>query len=60
MEVVLLGKQIEAAEAHAAGLVAGIYEPGTVLDATLAAATQLATKSSTAVALSKEAIKRGK
>ncbi|KAG9253484.1 ClpP/crotonase-like domain-containing protein [Emericellopsis atlantica] len=58
MQVILLGKQIEAPEAHAAGLVADIYEPGTVLEETLTVAAQLAGKSSTAVALSKEAIKR--
>jgi enoyl-CoA hydratase len=58
MQVILLGKQLDASEAHAAGLVAELFEPGTVLENTVKIASQLAAKSRVALSLAKEAVCR--
>jgi enoyl-CoA hydratase len=59
MQVILLGKQLDAAEAQSAGLVAEVFEPGTVLENTIKIASQLANKSRVALSLAKEAVCRG-
>ncbi|KAH7305939.1 ClpP/crotonase-like domain-containing protein [Stachybotrys elegans] len=58
MQVVLLGEQIEASQAHANGLVADVFEPGSVLENAVKAASKLAAMSPTALSLAKEAICR--
>ncbi|KAI9172641.1 2,3-dehydroadipyl-CoA hydratase-like protein [Paramyrothecium foliicola] len=58
MQVILLGKQLDAAEAKAAGLVAELFEPGKVLEHTIQIATDLANKSPVALSLAKEAVSR--
>lgn len=56
--MILLGTPISAAEASAAGLLAGIFEPGTVLGNVINAASKLAGMSPTALSLAKEAVCR--
>ncbi|KAL2755314.1 hypothetical protein ACRALDRAFT_2041708 [Sodiomyces alcalophilus JCM 7366] len=58
MEMILLGTPISAAEAKAAGLVAQIYETGTVLDHVVSTASTMAALSPTALSLAKEAVCR--
>lgn len=58
--MILLGTPITAAEASAAGLVAGVFEPGSVLDNVLQVASKLASMSPTALSLAKEAVCRCK
>ena len=60
MNMILLGSSITADEAEQLGLVAGLYEPGKVLDGALKAAKRLAALSLSAVSLAKEAICRCK
>ena len=60
MSMILLGSSITADEAERLGLIAGLYEPGKVLDGTLKAAKRIAAVSSSAVSLAKEAICRCK
>lgn len=58
--MILLGTPITAAEASAAGLVADVFEPGTVLDNVLQVGSKLASMSATALSLAKEAVCRCK
>ncbi|KAF4465908.1 enoyl- hydratase [Fusarium albosuccineum] len=58
MQMILLGRPISAEEARSAGLVAELYESGTVLDKVLETASTLAALSPTALSLAKEAICR--
>ncbi|ROT35188.1 ClpP/crotonase [Sodiomyces alkalinus F11] len=58
MEMILLGTPISAADARAAGLVAQIYEPGTVLENAVRTAANMAALSPTALSLAKEAVCR--
>lgn len=58
MQMILLAKPISAAEASAAGLIADIYEPGTVLDKAVETASTLAGMSPMALSLAKESICR--
>ena len=55
MQMILLGTPITAAEASAAGLVADVFEPGSVLDNVLQTASKLASMSPSALSLAKEA-----
>ena len=56
MKMILFGAKITAAEAQSLGLVADVFQPGTVLDNAVKMATTLATQSASAVELAKEAI----
>ncbi|SPO05160.1 probable enoyl-CoA hydratase precursor, mitochondrial [Cephalotrichum gorgonifer] len=58
MEMILLGSPISAERADTLGLVTGLFEPGSVLEAALDLASRLSEQSSSAVALAKEAICR--
>jgi len=58
MQMILLGTPITAAEASAAGLVADVFEPGSVLDNVLQTASKLASMSPSALSLAKEAVCR--
>jgi hypothetical protein len=58
MQMILLGTPITAAEASAAGLLAGIFTPGSVLERVVQIATKLAGMSPTALSLAKEAVCR--
>lgn len=58
MQMILLGTPISAADASAAGLLAGIFEPGTVFDNVLETASRLAGMSPMALSLAKEAVCR--
>lgn len=58
--MILLGTPISAADASAAGLLAGIFEPGTVFDNVLETASKLAGMSPMALSLAKEAVCRCK
>ncbi|KAH8648240.1 ClpP/crotonase-like domain-containing protein [Ilyonectria robusta] len=58
MEMILLGSSITGEEAASCGLVAGLFEPGTVLASALEAATQIANMSRSAISLAKESICR--
>ncbi|KAL6865502.1 hypothetical protein ACO1O0_001596 [Amphichorda felina] len=58
MQMILLGTPITAQDANAAGLVADIFEPGTVLGNVLQVASKLASMSPSALSLAKEAICR--
>lgn len=60
MRMILLGDHIRGEDASAFGLVADLSEPGTVLTRAIECATRLSEGSSSAVALAKEAISRGK
>jgi enoyl-CoA hydratase/carnithine racemase len=60
MKMILLGDHIGGEEASAFGLVANLSEPGSVLEHAIKCAAQLSAQSSTAVALAKESISRGK
>lgn len=57
--MVLLGGSIGAEQAASLGLVTGLFEPGSVLDAAIDVATRISEQSSSAVVLAKEAICRG-
>lgn len=59
MDMILMGDPIGADRAAELGLVTGLFEPGTVLDAAVERATRIAGQSSSAVCLAKEAICRG-
>ncbi len=59
MQMILLGAPITAQDAHAAGLVAQLYENGTVLEEAVRMASQLAGLSTTAVSMAKEAVCQG-
>ncbi|KAH7019689.1 ClpP/crotonase-like domain-containing protein [Ilyonectria destructans] len=59
MEMILLGSSITGEEAASCGLVAGLFERGTVLANALEAATRIANMSRSAVSLAKECICRG-
>lgn len=57
MQMILLGRPIQAEEAQSAGLVAQLYESGSVLDNVVKdTASTLAALSPTALGLAKEAI----
>ncbi|KAI1859545.1 uncharacterized protein JN550_012063 [Neoarthrinium moseri] len=58
MEMILLGTSITSQEAKSYGLVADIFEPGTVLENSLTVAARLAELSPGALSLAKEAIRR--
>lgn len=58
MQMILLGTPVTAAEASAAGLLADVFEPGSVLENVIKTATKLAGMSSTALSLAKEAVCR--
>ncbi|KAI9897973.1 hypothetical protein N3K66_006333 [Trichothecium roseum] len=58
MHMILTGTPIPAVEAHAANLVSGLHEPGTVLEKTIETASKLASLSPTALSLAKEAVCR--
>ncbi|KAH7136203.1 ClpP/crotonase-like domain-containing protein [Dactylonectria macrodidyma] len=58
MEMILLGSSITGEEAASCGLVAGLFEPGTVLANTLETATRIANMSGSAISLAKECICR--
>jgi enoyl-CoA hydratase/carnithine racemase len=58
MQVILLGAQIPAQEAKTHGLVAEVSPNGQALTTAVSAASQLASKSTVALALAKEAIAR--
>lgn len=58
MHMILLGSNITASEAKMHGLVAEVYEPGSVLENSLKVASQLAQLSPGALSLAKEAIRR--
>jgi enoyl-CoA hydratase/carnithine racemase len=58
MQMILLGTPITAAEASAAGLVADVFEPGSVLENVLQTASKLASMSPSALSLAKEAVCR--
>ncbi|KAK7403897.1 hypothetical protein QQX98_010304, partial [Neonectria punicea] len=58
MQMILLGTPISATEAHSAGLVAQLFEPGQVLENVVQTASRLAGLSPTAVSLAKEAVCR--
>lgn len=58
--MILLGTPISAADASAAGLLAEVFEPGTVLDHVIETATKLAGMSPVALSLAKEAVTRCK
>lgn len=60
MQMILLGTPISAPDASAAGLLAGVFEPGTVLDHVIETATKLAGMSPVALSLAKEAVTRCK
>jgi enoyl-CoA hydratase len=60
MQMILLGTPILAEEARSAGLVADIFEPGSVLDKVVEIASKLASMSGTALSLAKEAVCRCK
>lgn len=60
MHMILTGTPIPAVEAHAANLVSGLHEPGTVLEKTIETASKLASLSPTALSLAKEAVCRCK
>lgn len=60
MQMILLGTPISAEDARAAGLVADIFEPGSVLDNVVQTASKLASMSGTALSLAKEAVCRCK
>jgi enoyl-CoA hydratase/carnithine racemase len=58
-QVILLGEQLAAAQALAAGLVCTHFKEGMVLKCTLEAISPLLAKNPVAVALAKEAVSRG-
>lgn len=58
MQIILLGSSITSQEAKAYGLVADIFEAGSVLENSLKIASQLAQLSPGAISLAKEAIRR--
>ncbi|KAF4120889.1 enoyl-CoA hydratase [Geosmithia morbida] len=58
MQMILLSKPISAAEASSVGLVADVFEPGTVLDNAVQMASSLAGMSPMALSLAKESICR--
>lgn len=60
MQMILLGAPIPVDQAKSAGLVADIFEPGTVLENAITTASKLAALSPTALSLAKEAICRCK
>lgn len=60
MSMILLGTPITAPEASAAGLLAGVFEPGTVLDNVIVTASKMAGMSPIALSLAKEAVCRCK
>lgn len=57
--MILLGSSITGEEAESCGLVAGLFEPGTVLENALESVTRIANMSRSAVSLAKECICRG-
>ena len=59
MRIILSGQPISSQEAQSIGLVAELYQPGTVLDNTTKVASELAQQSSYALCLAKEAICQG-
>lgn len=58
--MILLGSPITASEANAAGLVAELFEAGTVLDEVIKVTSRLAIMSPSALSLAKEAVCRCK
>ncbi|KAK7425593.1 hypothetical protein QQZ08_007916 [Neonectria magnoliae] len=58
MQMILLGTPISATEAHSAGLVAQLFEPGRVLESVVQTASGLAELSPAALSLAKEAVCR--
>lgn len=60
MQMILLGTPITASEASTAGLLAGVFEPGTVFDKVIETASKLAGMSPVALSLAKEAVCRCK
>ncbi|KAH6988200.1 ClpP/crotonase-like domain-containing protein [Ilyonectria sp. MPI-CAGE-AT-0026] len=58
MQMILLAAPMTATEALSAGLVAQLFEPGTVLENTVEIASQLAGSSPTALSLAKDAVSR--
>ena len=60
MKMILLGDHIRGDEASAFGLVASLSDPGTVLSHAIQVAARLSEQSSSAIALAKETISRGK
>lgn len=60
MQMILLAAPMTATEALSAGLVAQLFEPGTVLENTVEIASQLAASSPTALSLAKDAVSRGR
>ncbi|KAH7160488.1 ClpP/crotonase-like domain-containing protein [Dactylonectria estremocensis] len=58
MQMILLATPIPATEAFSLGLVAQLFEPGTVLEQTIEIASKLAASSATALSLAKEAVCR--
>lgn len=60
MDMILIGDPIGADRAAELGLVTGLFEPGSVLDAAVERARRISEQSSSAVGLAKEAICRGK
>ncbi len=59
MRIILSGQPISSQEAQSIGLIAELYEPGTVLDNTIRVASELAQQSNYALCLAKEAICQG-
>ena len=59
MKIILTGQPISSQEAQSMGLVAELYQPGTVLQNTVKVASELAEQSNSALCLAKEAICRG-
>lgn len=60
MKMILLGDHIGGEEAAAFGLVANLSDPGSVLEHAVNCAARLSEQSSSAVALAKESISRGR
>ncbi len=59
MKIILSGQPITSQEAQSIGLVADLYEPGTVLENVVKVAGELAQQSNYALCLAKEAICKG-